>query len=68
VNVGEWATNEISYLRPNRLHCDLCGRPIVGRYWVTEIDAGRRAFCEPGHEQRYIDYWLPRYGPASAAG
>jgi hypothetical protein len=60
--VGEWAVNEIGYLRPNRLHCDLCGQPIAGRYWRAEVQGVQRAFCNPAHEQKFVDYWLPRYG------
>jgi hypothetical protein len=61
--MGEWATSEISYLRANRLHCDLCGQPLAGRYWATVIEGvGEKAFCDPGHAQKYVDYWLPRYG------
>jgi hypothetical protein len=65
--MGEWAVNEISYLRANRLHCDLCGQPIAGRYWRAVIEGvGEKAFCDPGHEQKYVDYWLPRYGRKAA--
>jgi hypothetical protein len=64
--VGEWGTNVISYLRPNRLHCELCGQPLAGRYWIAEIDQAPKAFCDPSHERLYFDYWLPRYGAAQA--
>ena len=63
--MGEWATNVISYLRPNRLHCELCGQPLAGRYWSAEHGGAVRAFCNEAHEQLYLDYWLPRYGAAA---
>jgi hypothetical protein len=66
--VGEWATNEIGYLRANRLHCDLCGQPLAGKYWTAAVDGvAEKAFCDPAHEQKYLDYWLPRYGGRAAA-
>jgi hypothetical protein len=64
--MGVWVENQISYLRPNRLHCDLCGQPIAGLYWKTVTESvGELSFCERAHEQKYFEYWLPRYGPAA---
>jgi hypothetical protein len=61
--MGEWSTTAISYVQANRVHCDLCGQPIAGRYWTVAIEGlGRRCFCQPDHERKYIEYWLPRYG------
>ena len=65
--MGEWGTNVISYLRPNRLHCDLCGQPLAGPYWIAEVEQTAKAFCSPAHERLYLDYWLPRYGATRAA-
>ena len=60
--MGEWREMEISYLKANRAACDLCGHPIARRYWSAEIAGEPRVFCSPEHEQKYLTYWLPRYG------
>jgi hypothetical protein len=65
--MGEWRQAEIGYLKVNRTHCDLCGQLIPGRYWVTEIEGADRAFCTLEHEEKYVSYWIPRYGPAGAS-
>jgi hypothetical protein len=59
--VGQWKTNEISYLRANRGVCDLCGHPIAARYWGAEVEGKPKMFCSPEHERLYRSYWLPRY-------
>lgn len=60
--MGEWRTAEISYLQANRNACDLCGRPIAGRYWSAEVNGESMMYCSPEHEALYHDYWLPRHG------
>jgi hypothetical protein len=60
--MGEWKQSEISYLKVYRLHCDLCGQLVPGRYWSAEVDGEERRFCNPEHEHKYRSYWLPRYG------
>ena len=60
--MGEWRTNEISYLKANRGACHLCGHPIATRYWGAEVAGKPRMFCSPDHERVYHDYWLPRHG------
>jgi hypothetical protein len=60
--MGEWKAVEISYLKTNRTHCDLCGRLLASRGWTAEVDGARRIFCDPDHERKYRTYWLPRYG------
>jgi hypothetical protein len=66
--MGEWRQAEIGYLKPSRNYCDLCGQLIPGRYWVAEVEGAEHVFCSADHEQKYRDYWLPRYGSGSAAG
>jgi hypothetical protein len=56
--VGEWRTVEISYLKPNRTFCELCGQLLAGRFWSVD----GKVFCGPDHERKYETYWLPRYG------
>jgi hypothetical protein len=65
--MGEWRQAEVSYLKASRTHCDLCGQPIPGRYWVAEVEGEQRAFCSPEHEEKYVGYWLPRHGTAGTA-
>jgi hypothetical protein len=60
--MGEWAENEISYLKANRDACELCGHPIAVRYWAAEARGEAKMFCSPDHERLYHTYWLPRYG------
>jgi hypothetical protein len=65
--MGKWRQAKIGYLKPNRTHCELCGQLIPGRYWVAAVEGVERVFCSPDHEQKYLDYWLPRYGPGAVA-
>jgi hypothetical protein len=67
--MGEWREIEISYLKPNRIACELCGQLVARSFWVSEIDGEEKVFCNPDHELTYRSYWLPRYGrrPAGAA-
>jgi hypothetical protein len=60
--MGSWRTEEIGYLKGSRKHCDLCGQLIPGRYWIAEVEGHERVFCAPEHEQKFVSYWLPRYG------
>jgi hypothetical protein len=60
--MGEWRSNEISYLEPHRVVCELCGQLVPGRHWVQQIDGADRVFCNPQHAEKYISYWVPRYG------
>lgn len=68
--MGDWRHVDISYLRANRTHCSLCGQLLGGRAWYAEVEGTERVFCSPDHEQRYLTYWLPRYGarPEPAGG
>jgi hypothetical protein len=65
--MGEWRHAEISYLKASRIHCDLCGQPIPGRYWVVAVNGLDRSFCSPEHEEKYVSYWIPRHGKAGAS-
>jgi hypothetical protein len=62
--MGEWKRAEIGYLKPNTTCCELCGQLIAGRYWEAESAGAPRVFCSPAHEEKYVSYWLPRYGKA----
>lgn len=64
--MGEWRTNEISYLEPHRVVCELCGQLVPARHWVDEISGAEHVFCNPGHAEKYTTYWLPRYGQPAA--
>jgi hypothetical protein len=65
--MGEWKEAEISYLKANRTSCDLCGRLVAGRYWAADVGGAEKVFCDPAHERKYHEYWLPRYGTGGAA-
>jgi len=65
--MGEWRRAETGYLKASRIHCELCGQLIPGRYWVEVVEGSERTFCSPEHEEKYVSYWLPRYGTAGAA-
>lgn len=65
--MGEWRKAEISYLKANRTHCELCGQPLPGRFWAAEVEERRRIFCSPEHEEKFVSYWLPRHGRAKVA-
>ena len=45
--LGEWMENEISYLKPNRDACDLCGHPIAIRYWGADVHGGPSSSVRP---------------------
>lgn len=62
--MGEWKRVELSYLKANRTACELCGQPLPGRYWQADVEGKVRIFCGPAHEEKYLTYWLPRYGQA----
>ncbi|MHB1570584.1 MAG: hypothetical protein ACYC0H_15470, partial [Solirubrobacteraceae bacterium] len=50
------------YLVTSSVHCECCGRMIVGDAWVAAGDGGEHIFCEPACEQLYRSHWLPRHG------
>jgi hypothetical protein len=60
--MGEWRSNEISYLEPHRVVCELCGQLVPGRHWIEQVDGVERVFCNPQHAEKYVSYWLPRHG------
>jgi ribosomal protein L24E len=49
------------YLDPRPIVCDLCGKSIPRRAWVSVHDGLELIFCDPDCERLYHEYWLPRY-------
>jgi hypothetical protein len=64
--MGEWKRAELGYLKAYATYCELCGQLVPGRYWEAVVEGEMRVFCSPPHEQKYVSYWLPRYGKAGA--
>jgi hypothetical protein len=62
---GRWVTPSVSYVEPKRLFCALCGRPIARRYWRAAPAGRPLPFCEPGHADLYLTYWLPTHSAAN---
>jgi hypothetical protein len=60
--VGEWRRADISYLKVHGTFCNLCGQPLPGRFWAVELKGQEQVFCSPEHEEKFISYWLRRYG------
>ena len=59
---GEWVTPSVSYVEPQRISCEFCGRPIARKYWRALVQGQALIFCEPPHADLYENYWLPTYG------
>lgn len=64
--MGEWRVPTVDWRRSAAVACDVCGRPLFGRVWSAEVEGRRLDFCDPGCESLYVEYWLPRHGPAAA--
>jgi hypothetical protein len=60
--MGEWRRAEISYLQPYDVVCRLCGQLVPGRYWSEPAEGEDLVFCNSQHAEKYVSYWLPRYG------
>jgi hypothetical protein len=58
---GEWITPDVSYVDPQRIFCDLCGRPIARRFWRVTIDGEQHTFCDPEHADLFRTWAEPTY-------
>jgi hypothetical protein len=58
---GQWVMPDVSYVEPMRIFCALCGRPIARRHWRAAPEGVELPFCDPSHEDLYVEYWLPTY-------
>jgi hypothetical protein len=61
---GHWIERPIDWRGENVVYCRLCGRLLTRRVWLGE---GGETFCEPGCQEDYVEYWLPRHAASAGA-
>jgi hypothetical protein len=66
--VGAWSEAEVPWYETRIVNCVFCGKMIPRRVWLATHGGRELAFCGPACEERYVRYWLPRYGESRAAG
>ena len=60
--MGKWVeldTSYLSYVRPEFLYCEACGKMIPKEAWVTEKEGKGVSFCNEQCEELY-DFMLSR--------
>lgn len=63
---GRWVEVVRAWHDSTLTQCDLCGRLIPRQGWQVESEGRHLMFCNDGCEERYWDFWYPRYGGAAA--
>ena len=64
---GTWLSLRTDRARPGLLNCRLCGRSLFRQAWSASAGTEPALLCDPGCEELFHGYRLPRYGPATGA-